>query len=162
MRGTPVRDLHHLEELSAATAFGSFATDVVLALDRARTVEATPADSDSQVLHEAAHVLLTLVEPDLKPGLAGTASGLAATETAHSAVTRFLENRSVTDLEGEIRGLAAAAEKSATGSSAEVEPERFDALIGLFGRVSAMQLAESAAVLTAGKGAEPWTAMQLA
>jgi hypothetical protein len=153
-----VRDLKHLEELSSATAFGSWAYDVVLALDRVDS-GTDPMPSDRAVLVQAAELLSALADPASRPKTADSARSVATSETTRSAVATVLGAGSVEDLKPILDELASAAREAAEGRSPDAE--RLQRLIALFDRVGDLQLVRSNDVLAARKDAVTWTAMRM-
>lgn len=151
-----MRDLQHLEELSAATAFGSWANDVVVALD---TVHGGGelAPFASGVLEQAALFLRTLADPTQWRSRPRSARSVAATETTRTAVTSVLGRASGGDHHEALLELATAADQAAHGQLPPDKSDTLDALMRLFDRLGDLQLARSNAVLTSRKDAIAWT-----
>jgi len=151
-----VRDLRHLEELSSATAFGSWANDVVVALDRARLGDQF-GDGDVEVLGEAAVLLRGLDDRNLRRQASGVARSLTAGQTTRTAFASVIGRDEGRDQKAILERLASTVEKAAkraipTGDNASV-----DALIHLFERIGDLQLVKSNSIWSARKRAA-WTA----
>lgn len=155
-----MRDLQHLEELSAVTAFGSWANDIVVALEG---VAGGPPESaeDRGLLLQAAEFLATLADPTLWRTRPPSARSLAASEATRSAVTSVLGTPPGEDQVTALRDLASAAREAAYGKLTPERAEYLPALMRLFDRVGDLQLARSNAVLTARKDSFAWTATRL-
>src|SRR4051812_6578602 len=126
-----MRDLRHLEELSSATAFGSWANDVVVALDKLREGEDLE-DTDVRTLDQAASLLEAVSDPGTTRQAPDMARSLAAGETTKTAVAAVLGRRPGEENRARLLELATVARRSATGAAAGPDRERLDEIIELF------------------------------
>jgi hypothetical protein len=154
-----MRDLQHLEELSSATAFGSWVNDVVIALDNARS-HGEVGNVGRIVLSEAANLIARVNEPQTSRQIPDAARGLAAGETTRSAISAVLgaSGEDNAQVDAALQVLSATARRASNGALDSDDAERVDALIRLFDRLGSLQLVRSNSVLTARKSAGPWTA----
>lgn len=154
-----MRDLHQMKELSEATGFGSFASDVVLAVDRLRT--GTPREPDSELIGRAAELLATLPATEGPADQPRLAQGIAARDATRDAVALSLGTPPDNDYGPLFAELAEGARSLAAGRLDQVDEKTVDALLKLFGRVAEMQLARGSALLTTRSEPGPWMATQL-
>lgn len=154
-----MRDLRHLEELSSATAFGSWANDVVVALDRVREGE-TLDEPDRATVRQAADLLEAVAQPGAARQAPDLARSLAAGEATKTAIAAVLGHRPAPENKVQVEELAELAKQAATGTLADESRDQLDSLIDLFDRLGDLQLVRSNAVLSERKRAVAWTAMQ--
>ena len=154
-----MRDLQHLEELSSATAFGSWVNDVVIALDQARSRDEVGA-TGRLVLAQASNLIARLAEPQTSPQIPDAARGLAAGETTRSAISAVLGPRGEDNahLGVVLRALSETARRASAGALDDDDAARVDDLIQVFDRLGSLQLVKSNSVLVSRKNAGAWTA----
>ena len=154
-----MRDLRHLEELSSATAFGSWANDVVVALDRVREGE-NLADADRATIGQAAGLLEAVLQPNARRHAPDMARSLAAGETTKRAIAAVFGPRPSDENRAKLAQLAAVATRAAKGTETSGDGDRLDEMIDLFDRLGDLQLVKSNAVLSARRRAVTWTGTQ--
>jgi hypothetical protein len=154
-----MRDLQRLEQLSSTAAFGLWADDVVLALDRVSVGDGSVSSNDRQLLLEAAAVLDEALERSTSPFSTPTSSrALAASDTALTAVALLARDHSVADHKVLLEQIANTLRAAASGETDDTD--RVAEAMALFGIVGESQLMESNAVLTAQRDISGWTATQ--
>jgi hypothetical protein len=154
-----MRDLQRLEELSSTAALGLWADDVVLALDRASSLDGV-SDADRQLLDTAARVLEETLERTSQPlSTPKSARALAATDTTLTAVAVLAQEQAGNEQEL-LAQMVQIIREASEGELTANDAERLRPVIALFGLVSELQLVESNSVLTSRKDTRTWTATQ--
>jgi len=152
-----MRDLQRLEQLSSTAAFGLWADDVVLALDRA-TSATGPAEVDPQLLTDAAEMLEAALERTEQPLSAPrSARSLAATDTALTLVASLVRDQPGTGERELLTTMAAVLRDAATGAISREDADRVEPVMDLFGMLGEHQLVQSNSVLASRKDPRTWT-----
>jgi hypothetical protein len=151
-----VANLQRIKEASDAAAFGSFASDVVLAIDRVRLGH--PRSADSAVLNRAADLLDSLSADNGIPDPARRAYSITARQTAQSAARRAF-GTTAADVAEVIDPLAVAS-RALAENQRNVDPKHVDRLIKLFSLIADLQLARGTSIRMHRSTRSPWTATQ--